>query len=244
MEKVILGIIRVIQIQNFFQCPQIVYKSLTSSVENGTQIIKYLNYSVEISLLSHLELINCSLSFIALLHCSRWKYQPDENFCHKPPWVFINIFQYFRTEPPWLFPGCTFSNYRFTHIKQPPWLCSHVHKLLLAPTARQIQVLLLLHMIQAVQALDLRTCHLLDVMFMCFLLLMCWRPYIVFITVTPVVILPLLWLAAYSASLQHLEKDMLNVLQALYDKCVHYGLNIGDYTSQEDSHLLDRINHE
>ena len=175
--------------QNFFQCPQKVYKSLTSSVENGTQIIKYLNYSVEISLLSHLELINCSLSFIALFHCSRWKYQPDENFCHKPPWVSINIFQYFRTKPSWSFTGCTFSNYRFTHIKQPPWLCSHVHKLLLAPTARQIQVLLLLLMIQAVQALDLRTCHLLDVMFTCFLLLMCWRPYIVFITVTPMVIL-------------------------------------------------------
>ena len=45
-------------------------------------------------------------------------------------------------------------------------------------------------------------------------------------------------------ALQHLEKDMLSVLKALYDKCMHYGLNIGDYMSQEDAHLLDRINHE
>ena len=45
-------------------------------------------------------------------------------------------------------------------------------------------------------------------------------------------------------ALQHLEKDMLSVLKALYDKCMHYGLNIGVYMSQEDAHLLDRINHE
>ena len=45
-------------------------------------------------------------------------------------------------------------------------------------------------------------------------------------------------------ALTHLEKDMLSVLKALYDKCMHYGLNIGVYMSQEDAHLLDRINHE
>lgn len=45
-------------------------------------------------------------------------------------------------------------------------------------------------------------------------------------------------------ALQTLEKDMLSVLKALHDKCMHYGLIIGDYISQEDTHLLDRINHE
>jgi len=42
----------------------------------------------------------------------------------------------------------------------------------------------------------------------------------------------------------YLEKDVLSVLKALHDKCTHHGLNIGDYISQEDAHLLDRINHE
>ena len=45
-------------------------------------------------------------------------------------------------------------------------------------------------------------------------------------------------------ALQHLEKDMLSVLKALHDKCMHYGLNIGEYISHEDAHLLERINHE
>ena len=31
---------------------------------------------------------------------------------------------------------------------------------------------------------------------------------------------------------KHLEKDMLSVLKALYDKCTHHGLNIGDYVSK------------
>ena len=73
----------------------------------GTQIIKSANYSVEILLLSHLELINCSFKSF---HCSRWQYQPvvrqilrtlrsfncniwqyqiDENLSYKPPWLFI-----------------------------------------------------------------------------------------------------------------------------------------------------------
>ena len=45
-------------------------------------------------------------------------------------------------------------------------------------------------------------------------------------------------------ALQTLEKDMLSVLKALNDKCMHYGLIIGEYISQEDTHLLERIAHE
>ena len=45
-------------------------------------------------------------------------------------------------------------------------------------------------------------------------------------------------------ALQTLEKDMLSVLKALNDKCTHYGLNIEEYISQEDTHLLERIPHE
>ena len=41
-----------------------------------------------------------------------------------------------------------------------------------------------------------------------------------------------------------LAKDMLSILKALHDKCMHYGLNIGEYISQEDTHLLERIAHE
>jgi len=45
-------------------------------------------------------------------------------------------------------------------------------------------------------------------------------------------------------ALQTLEKDMLSVLKALNDKCMHYCLNIGEYISQEETHLLERIIHE
>ena len=45
-------------------------------------------------------------------------------------------------------------------------------------------------------------------------------------------------------ALQTLEKDMLSVLKALNDKCMHYGLIIGEYISQDDTHLLERIPHE
>ena len=34
------------------------------------------------------------------------------------------------------------------------------------------------------------------------------------------------------------------LLKALNDKCMHYGLIIGEYISQEDTHLLERIPHE
>ena len=45
-------------------------------------------------------------------------------------------------------------------------------------------------------------------------------------------------------ALVNLEKDMINVLQALHDKCTRHGLNIGEYISQEDSHLLAQLQHE
>jgi hypothetical protein len=51
-------------------------------------------------------------------------------------------------------------------------------------------------------------------------------------------------LARAQDALQTLEKDMLSVLKALNDKCMHYGLIIGEYISQEDTHLLERIIHE
>ena len=51
-------------------------------------------------------------------------------------------------------------------------------------------------------------------------------------------------LARAQDALHTLEKDMLSVLKALNDKCMHYGLIIGEYISQEDTHLLERIPHE
>ena len=106
---------------------------------------------------------------------------------------------------------------RFSHIKKPPWLLSFLRHGLSSPrasSARQLQILIFLLMLQAVQALDLRTCHLLDAMVICSLLLLCWRPYIVIIIVTPVVVLPLLWLAAYSA------------YRALFDLLVNFATHL------------------
>jgi len=121
-------------------------------------------------------------------------------------------FQYFRHKPPWSYINKIISWFfcHTSHIIKPPWSLYHkrhgLNRLwrtripcIRSPCARRLQICLLLLMLQVVQALDLRTCHLLDMMFGCFLLLLCWRPYIVFITVTPMVVLPLLWLAFYSA---------------------------------------------
>ena len=41
-----------------------------------------------------------------------------------------------------------------------------------------------------------------------------------------------------------LENSDIPNHKALNDKCMHYGLIIGEYISQEDTHLLERIPHE
>ena len=174
---------------------------------HGTQLIQSLNYFVEILLLGRLELINCSFKsfhrsrwqyqpverlFVRItesLYCNRRQYQLDENFCYKPPWLFIITWfrfwsrRLFRHKPPWLF------------INQ----ITYINKTSCAPSAGQLRILLLLLLLQMAHSLDVHTCSLLDAVSTCLLVIMGWRPHIVLIPVAVVVVLLLFWWPAHCA---------------------------------------------
>jgi hypothetical protein len=184
MDNIIIGIICIVQL-NLSYTHRNVYQQ-TAAVEQGTQIINSLNYFVEILPLMpgrqiiimrdyHVEIIClCHFELYTLLaNFHRWKYQPDENFCYKPPWLIINISyfhepsKFYRRKPPWLFlyimiQTVASDNGTPTCHRRLPVLSSASF---FASSERQLNLLLLLLMLQTVQALYAHTFSLLNTIF-------------------------------------------------------------------------------
>jgi hypothetical protein len=88
-------------------------------------------------------------------------------------------------------------------------------------TTRQLQLILLLLMLPAVQSLDSMTCTLLNTIFTCLLLLLSWRPLIVLIPVALVVVILLFWCAAHSAY-HALSEALVNIAIYLVSVCLFF----------------------
>ena len=163
MDKVIIGIIRIIQ-QIFFQCTQIDSSMLWTSysVEQQFLLILFIQ-SVQVHQVPQFKLNNLLISPLTGFH------GPSQFFRHKPPWIFLNI-------------------------KLP-----YINKASFAPSAGQLRILLLLLLLQMVHSLDVHTCSLLDAVFTCLLVILCWRPHFVLIPVAVIVVLLLFWWSAHRA---------------------------------------------
>jgi hypothetical protein len=101
---------------------------------------------------------------------------------------------------------------RISHFIKPSYLLSggwkitrnptklpYINKASFAPSAGQLRILLLLLLLQMVHSLDVHTCSLLDTVFTCLLVILCWRPHFILIPVAVIVVLLLFWWAAHRA---------------------------------------------
>ena len=80
-----------------------------------------------------------------------------------------------------------------------PTKLPYINKASFAPSAGQLRILLLLLLLQVVHSLDVHTCSLLDAVFTCLLVILCWRPHFILIPVAVIVVLLLFWWAAHRA---------------------------------------------
>ena len=80
-----------------------------------------------------------------------------------------------------------------------PTKLPYINKTSFAPSAGQLRNLLLLLLLQMVHSLDVHTCSLLDTVFTCLLVILCWRPHFILIPVAVIVVLLLFWWAAHRA---------------------------------------------
>ena len=158
------------------------------------------------------QIIRTTKSF----HCSHWQYQHDEHFCFKPPWLLIMKWfiswssQCFRHKPPWLYieqiiywtshtiPLSRLLSEWWNRMRNPTKQ-TVIYKASFAPSAGQLRVLLLLLLLQMAHSLDVHTCSLLDAVFTCLLVILCWRPHVVVIPVAVVAVLLLYGWAAHCA---------------------------------------------